>query len=109
MLQYQMQHYYDLIPYNKAAVEKYLLGIADYDCDFNGDNGDEYLWDEAEGFDSNAEYCLSIARQEPTLQAMIQKFMSLWMGRDPYYYSYDVGTVAENYNLFVSIVFITRI
>ena len=108
MYTYSLEHYYDIINYDKKAVKDYLLGIADYDCDFNGDNGDEYLWEEAEGFESNAEYCLSIAEQESTLRGMIEKFLSLWVGKDPYYESYDVGILAENGKLFVSLAFITR-
>lgn len=105
---YSLEHYYDIIDYDKKAVKEYLLGITDCDCDFNGDNGDEYLWEEAEGFGSNAEYCLSIAEQESTLRGMIEKFLSLWMGRDPYYDSYDVGILTENGKLFVSLAFVTR-
>ena len=109
MCTYSLEHYYDIIRYDKETVKEYLLGIADYDCDFNGENGDEYLWEEAEGFESNAEYCLSIAEQEPTYRAMIEKFISLWMGKDPYYYSYDVGILTENGKLFISLVFTTRV
>ena len=104
-----MEHYYEVMPNDKHKVAEYLLSVADCDCDFNGENGDEYLWEEAEGFESNAEYCLSISMNEPTPREMAERFISMWMGRDSYYYDYSVGVLVKDDQLFVSLAFITRV
>ena len=104
-----MEHYYEVMPNNKKQVASYLMDLADCDSDFNGDNGDEYLWEEAEGFESNAEYCLSIAKNEARPREMIEKFISLWMGKDSYYYDYDLGVLVQDDKLFVSLAYVTRV
>jgi hypothetical protein len=83
------------------------MDLANCDNDFNGENGDEYLWEEAEGFESNAEYCLSIAEQEPTPREMVEKFISMWMSRDYYYEDYDLGVLVRDGNLFISLAYTT--
>lgn len=104
-----MQHYYEVMPNNKKQVAGYLMDLADCDCDFNGENGLEYLWEEAEGFESNAEYCLLIAENEPTPREMVEKFISLWMGKDSYYYDYDLGVLVQDDKLFMSLAYVTRV
>ena len=104
-----MEHYYEVTTNDKDAVAECLLSFADYDCDFNGENGIEYLWAEAEGFESNAEYCLSIAKNEPTPREMVQRFVSLWMGRDPYYYDYDLGVLVKGDLIFISLAFVAGV
>ena len=43
---------------SKESMKTALLELAEFDSDFNGDNGDEYLWDEAKeaGYENNAKY-----------------------------------------------------
>ena len=101
----QLIHYYEVMSNNKADVANNLMFLSNNDCDFNGENGLEYLWEEAEGFESNAEYCLSIAEKEPTPREMIEKFISLWMGKDPYYYDYDLGVLVQDDKVFVSLAY----
>lgn len=103
-----MEHYYEVILNDKDAVAECLMDLAICDDDFNGNNGDEYLWEEAEGFESNAEYCLSVAEKESTPRAMIDKFISLWMGKDYYYEDYDLGTLVIDDKLFMSLAYLTR-
>ena len=102
----QLEHYCDVMPNNKEEVTRSLIILSDCDCDFNGENGLGYLWEDAEGFDSNQEYCLSIAEKESTPRAMIEKFISLWMGKDQYYYDYDLEIIVENGQLFMSLAYI---
>ena len=104
-----LEHYYEVMPNNKRQVARFLMDLADCDSDFNGDNGDEYLWEEAEGFESNAEYCLSIAQNEIRPREMVEKFISLWMGKDSYYYDYDLGVLVQDDKLFVSLAYATRV
>lgn len=99
---------YEVVTNTKEDVAGMLMCLADNDLDFNGENGDEYLWDEALGFESNAAYCLSIAKKEKTPSDMIEKFISLWMGRDYYYQDYRIGIHCENNTLFVSLAYITE-
>lgn len=108
MREYKLHHYYEVMANTKEEVAKTLMCLANNDCDFNGDNGDEYLWEEAEGLESNAEYCLSIAEKEKTPREMIEKFISLWMGRDYYYQDYDLGILVQDNKLFLSLAYMTE-
>jgi hypothetical protein len=100
-----LRHQYEVVAYDKDEVADCLMSMAYSDCDFNGQNGPEYLWDEAEGFESNAEYCLSVAQQEPTLREMIEKFISMWMGRDQYYEDFDIAVLVQDDKLFISLAY----
>ena len=103
----KLEHYYDVMPNTKVGVLECMANLQNIDEDFNGNNGLEYLWEDAEGFPSNAEYCWSIAQKEPTPSAIIEKFISMWMGRDYYYQDYDIGIVIEDDKLFLSLAYIT--
>ena len=105
MSRYALEHYYEVVPNSKLDVSTCLMHLADCDCDFNGENGSEYRWKEAEGFESNAEYCLSIAAKEPTPKAMIEKFVSMWMDKDYYYKDYNLGIIVQDDKLFMSLVY----
>ena len=109
-MRYQLQHYYDITPNTKEGASGSLSNLILMDDDFNGNNGSEYLWEEAElgGFESNAEYCLWMAEHEETPREMIEKFISLWMGRDYYYQTYDLGILVEDDKLFLSLAYITE-
>jgi hypothetical protein len=95
---------------NKEEVAETLMCLANIDNDFHGENGAEYLWEEAElgGFESNAEYCLWMAQREETPRAIIEKFISLWMGRDYYYQDYDLGILVDGDKLFLSLAYMTE-
>lgn len=108
MSRYNLEHYYEVVPYDKDEVESCLLSLADCDNDFNGENGLEYLWEEAEGFESNAEYCMSVAKKEENIRDMIEKFISMWMGRDYYYEDYDLGVLVQNHMVFISLAYTTE-
>ena len=109
-MRYKLEHYYDITANTKRGVEYLLSNLINIDEDFNGNNGKEYLWLEAEveGFESNAAYCLSIAEKEKTPREMIEKFISLWMSRDYYYQDYDLGILVEDDTLFVSLAYVTE-
>ena len=109
MNKYTLEHYYEVIPNTKEEVAKCLLNLSDCDCDFNGENGPEYLWEEAEGFESNAEYCISIAEQELTPRNMVEKFISLWIGKDRYYEEYSLGVLVRDDKLFISLAYTTKL
>ena len=100
-------HYSEITKNNRECVADALMDIAQCDADFCGDNGDYYLWEVAEGFESNAEYCLSVAEKESTITKMIMKFVSMWMDYDSYYEKYDVDIKEMNDIISISIAFIT--
>jgi hypothetical protein len=104
----QLEHISDIIANTKESVKLFLFTTANYDSDFNGDNGYEYLWEDAEGFETNAEYCWSIAEKQPTPRAMIETFIGLWMGKDNYYLDYDLEILQHEEILFVSLAFTTE-
>ena len=104
----QLEQISDIIANTKAGAKLFLSIAAQCDNDFNGENGEEYLWVDAEGFESNAEYCLSIAKQEPTPREMVEKFISMWMGRDYYYEDYDLGVLVRDDRLFISLAYTTQ-
>lgn len=108
MSRYNLEHYYEVTQNTKEGALSCLSELALCDYDFNGENGLEYLWEEAEGFESNMDYCLSIAEQEPTPRAMVEKFISMWMGRDYYYEDYDLGVLVRDDRLFISLAYTTE-
>ena len=103
-----MEHITDIISNTTEGAKLFLFDAAYYDSDFNGDNGYEYLWEDAEGFETNADYCWSIAEKEKTPRLMIEKFISLWMGKDNYYVDYSVEILQHEEMLFVSLAFVIR-
>ena len=110
MRECKLHHYYEVMPNTKEEAEQTLMCLADNDWDFNGGNGKEYLWEEAElgGFESNAEYCLWMAEHEETPREVIEKFISMWMDRDSYYQDYELGILVEDNKLFLSLAYITE-
>ena len=64
-----------------------LMSLAEWDNDFNGFNGDEYLWEIAEGYESNAEYLFdTLHKKYPTDdKQLIYEFLCGWLDDDSYY------------------------
>ena len=93
--------------YTWDDVANALMNLADSDADFCGDNGYEYRWDVAKEFETNAEYALSIARNEPTIIGMITKFVDIWMGYDSYYCDYEVSIMEMDDIVAIAVAYIT--
>jgi len=72
-----------------------LRAIADNDMDFNGENGEDYLWAEAKqnGFISNVDYVMNEMRDFNNEEEMIEKFIEMWMGKDDYYQNFSVRVI----------------
>lgn len=103
-----MEHITDIIANTREAAKLFLFNAIQCDNDFNGENGEEYLWEEAIGFESNAEYCWAEAEKELTPREVIEYFVDLWMGADSYYKDYSVEILQHEEILFVSLAFITE-
>lgn len=104
-----LEHVTDIIANTKEGVHLFVFWAALRDNDFNGENGPEYLWEAAKGFESNADYCWSIAEKESTPQAMIERFIVLWMDNDSYYTDYNLQVSQYEQILFVSLAYTTEV
>ena len=89
----------------KEGAKALAMSFAGYDADFCGENGDEYLWVEAKGFESNAEYAWSVAENEANPEEMLKKFFALWLVGDHYYYEYDWSFIQIGDKLSVALYF----
>lgn len=83
--------------FNKNSVEEFekaLVNISCNDADFNGENGEEYLWEEAQekGFESNQEYLIDKVKTL-NYQDAAALFLSCWLGADDYYIDYEYEIV----------------
>lgn len=79
-----------------------MCSFADTDCDFNGENGIGYLWDEAKdtGYKCNLDYTADICRKADNPEEAFLKFAEMWLGRDAYYTEYSCAfehTVKEDF------------
>ena len=104
-----LEHIAEIIPNTREGAQLFLSNAALCDNDFNGENGPEYLWEDAEGFENNFDYCWSIAEKQPTPRAMIEKFIGLWMGKDSFYLDYHIEVLQHEEILFVSLAFVTEV
>ena len=93
--------------YNREDVADALMNLANHDADFCGDNGYEYRWDVAKEFETNSEYALSVAKNEPTIIGMITKFVDIWMRHDSYYCDYEVSIMEMNDIVAIAVAYIT--
>ena len=61
--------------------------LAEIDDDFNGKNGDEYLWDISKegGFSSNLEYAISEISKEHDGIIQIKQFVDIWTSNNSQY------------------------
>lgn len=102
-------------PGNRESLLEALANISDCDCDFNGENGLEYLRDEvweANGYkdyddfadkhpgveeevelkyESNMEYLIDKVRDIENDEDYIRAYIEGWIGNDGYYGEYDLN------------------
>lgn len=90
---------------NREDLLSALANLSDFDCDFNGENGLDYLWDEvweANGFkdideyenqvntelkyESNLEWLLDEVKNIKDDGECIETFFETWMNNDRNYY-----------------------
>lgn len=82
-----------------------LVQLGSIDADFDGTNGDEYLWDEAKkkGFTTNAAYLADYVvfnsnanSRKYGIKAYTDRFAEEWLKRDSYYTSIEIDIVKLN-------------
>jgi len=88
--------------------------LATHDEDFNGGNGDEYLWNSAKekGFETNSDYLTDEVLKDITddeeiaqdkVAKLIDEYLSKWTGNDDYYSGVDFDFIIRNNVLFVAV------
>jgi hypothetical protein len=110
---YTLKQYLEQFTYvganSRESAYDCLAELSIRDNDFNGANGTEYLWDEAQGYDSNMEYCLAQIKRCTTVRSMIEKFIFIWFGNDSFtYQKYKLSVIESDDKLFVSLAYITE-
>lgn len=97
-----MSMYSNLVKVEKGNRESLLEALAvmsDFDCDFNGENGVEYAWEETleNGFESNLEYLLNEVKDVQDDNEAVQVFVETWMKMDEDYYNeYSFDTITDD-------------
>lgn len=98
----------------KSNISDIFYQLAVNDEDFNGNNGDEYRWEETEmnGFENNCDYLVhtllkDIADDEilgyDEVRELLYKFFDGWTYNDDYYDGIDFTFEDENNVLFVAV------
>ena len=98
----------------KANLISIFNQLASHDEDFNGNNGEEYLWEEAEeqGYECNADFLINKVLKDVSddedldygkVRNLIDTFLFEWTGHDDYYGGVDFDFYDKNNVLFVAV------
>ena len=111
---------------NRNSLLSALTSLSDFDCDFNGENGINYLWDEvweANGFDSqedfesqdeetelkyesNLDWLLDEVKEIEDDTDCIETFFRTWMEHDRNYYDeYETNYIRNKNGKVVAVSF----
>ena len=101
-----------IINNTKEDVIEYFKNIVnEYDDDFNGNNGEDYLWKIAkdDGFKTNIDYCINKVMKQYEIDndivKAIEDFFDIWFKSDGFYDEYDYCVYEYKDKLFVSFAF----
>lgn len=100
--------------FKKSNLAEIFGQLSEHDEDFNGNNGDEYLWDVAreQGYESNADYLIADVLKDVeddqdldygSVRQLIDTFLYRWTGQDDYYDGVDFDFYDRNNILFVAV------
>jgi len=95
---------------NRQSLLDALATMSDFDCDFIGENGADYNWDETNegGFESNLDYLLNEIKDIKDDNEAVQVFIEEWMDRDSNYYDeYSFDTITDDDGNVLAISFAT--
>jgi hypothetical protein len=92
----------------KSYAQNFLASLAINDNDFNGNNGLEFLWEEARGYNSNFDYLEDYLSDIEDAETYIREFIERWIGADDYYEEYSLRIEKEGDFLYVSICWVAR-
>ena len=74
---------------DKEGIRMMFETLFDFDADFMGWNGIEYLWEEAEGYESSCDYLIDEVLNDekyPTIEDKAMKFIKEFMEHEGGYY-----------------------
>lgn len=86
--------------------EKVLEALSTFgmeDNDFNGENGAEYLWEKAQGYESNRDYLLDKIATYNDIGKMIYDYFDGWLGDDGYYDAWEYNIIRNEADKIVAI------
>lgn len=94
---------------NRQSLLDALIGISEFDLDFNGENGDDYTWDIAleNGFESNMDYLINEVKDIEDDEECVDTFVEEWCSKDSYYEQYEVVCMTDDENRVIAISFAT--
>lgn len=98
----------------KANLISIFNQLATHDEDFNGNNGEEYLWKSAkeQNYECNADYLIDKVLKDidededldyGKVRKLIDTFLFEWTGHDDYYGGVDFDFYDKNNVLFVAV------
>jgi hypothetical protein len=80
---------------NRESLLNALRSLSEYDNDFNGENGIDYLWEEANGFESNMEYLVNEVKDIEDDEECVNTFFEEWLNHDKYYDEWNISVIAD--------------
>ena len=93
-------------PLDKESIINALSFISDEDL--NGNNGEEYLWEDAKasGCKTNREYLMQVLRnsQYNTIAVLTDLYLKTWLEHDYYYQEYDFKYIILNDTAVISVI-----
>ena len=94
---------------NRQSLLDALIGISEFDLDFNGQNGSDFTWDIAleNGFESNMDYLINEVKDIEDDKECVNTFIKVWCGKDSYYEQYEVDWLTDEIGRIVVISFAT--
>lgn len=89
-----------------------LSQLADLDSDFNGDNGEDCLWEvsKSNGYECNSDYLLDEVTKNDDDELLVKEFIDRWIDKDSYYTNYCLDIVKDEDEMIkaISLVLVTE-
>lgn len=80
---------------NRESLLDALRSLSDFDCDFNGENGNDYLWEDAKNYDSNMDYLINEIKDIEDDEECVNTFFEEWLDNDKYYDEWNVSVITD--------------
>lgn len=97
---------------DKEGIRMMFETLFDFDADFTGWNGIEYLWEEAEGYESSCDYLIDEVLNDekyPTIEDKAMKFIKEFMEHEGnYYHSCEYNIIENDDEVIVTAAFVSE-
>lgn len=104
-----LKHKVEKIQNTLESAKSFLASLAVEDNDFNGNNGPEFRWERAKGYDCNFDYLEDYLSDIKDPRKYIERFIQEWFDEDSFYYDeYSVRIIKDDSYLIVSVVYTTN-